>query len=80
VADVDLWLSAAHHEHDLWRKLCTRLVLERAVTKEDLECKAGADDTTGCRLINLIREWGESRATLALAHAAAKKENPDDDE
>lgn len=73
----DLWLTTARAEHDLWRKVCTHLVARRVVTASDLEAPVGSDTTPGCRLINLIREWGESRATLALAVAAHKKENPD---
>ena len=72
----DRWKEQARIEWDLWQKVCTRLVLANAVTGADLKGRAGDDSTNGQRLLNLIREWGDARATLALAHAA-KKENPD---
>ena len=70
----DIWMTAAKAEWVLWQKLCTRLVLMRVVTKADLESVAtGPADTTGKRLLNLMREWGDARGTLALANAAYKE-------
>lgn len=68
----DLWYRTARAEHDLWRKLTMRLVMAKAITTEDLEAPVKAGGTNGQRLLNLLREWGESRATLALAMAAHK--------
>lgn len=73
--------AVSHHVHacasaewELWRKLVSRLVLLDAVTKADAESPATADTTPGQKLFALIREWGDARATLALAAAADQKE------
>ena len=73
----DRWHEQAHTEVEIWHQLCTRLVLAKAVTAADLRDKPGSTATTGVRLLNLLREWGDARATLALTHAAYQKENPE---
>jgi hypothetical protein len=72
-----VWKAQAEIEWALWQRLMTLLVLFNAVTADDLKARTGSADTNGQRLINVIREWGEARATLSLAHAAYKKEKPD---
>lgn len=71
---ADPYMDTARAEWDLWQKLLTRLVLANAVTARDLKARVGDDATPGQRLLNLIREWGDARATLAIANAARQKE------
>jgi hypothetical protein len=54
-------------EHDAWRKLCFELRSRGVVTQLDLESEEGEVHSSGCRLLNSIREWCELRVKLEKA-------------
>lgn len=68
IADELNRLNLMRTEWDAWRRICDRLELMHAVTREDLESSPSTRDTDGQKLLALIREWGDALADLKATH------------
>lgn len=56
--------SERDQEWDAWRSLCQALLVAGAVTQADLDSPVGQSKTSGQRLMNQIRTWGDMRVRL----------------
>ena len=59
-------MSIVKQEHMLWLDLCNKLREVGAVTREDLNRPVGDVSTSGCRLLGIIRAWGEARGRCTV--------------
>lgn len=54
-------------EYDAWRQVCHALRSRNVVDHFDLEASVGENNTSGKKLLNYIRQWGQALATLTFA-------------